>query len=57
MFTSKAIRVILHLHHLRKKLSNELLLICTHEDLLCIPHPLFLVNYFLNKRTPLNFLG
>ena len=41
---------MLHCHHSQTKLSIEFLLIYTHEDLLRMPHPLFWVNYFLNKR-------
>ena len=30
----------LHYHHLQINLSNEFLLICTHQDLLHMPHAL-----------------
>ena len=32
---------ILHFQHSHTKLSSEFLLIHTHEDLLCMPHPFF----------------
>ena len=40
---------MLHLHHSHTKLSNEVQLTVTHQDLLHKPHPLFQVNYFLKK--------
>ena len=41
---------LLHFQHSQPKLSNEFLLIHTLRDLLHIPHPLFYVTNFLNKR-------
>ena len=43
-----------HYHHLHLKLSNEFLLICTHQDLLYVSDPLSQVNYFLKKK-PIKF--
>ena len=41
---------MLHFQHLHIMLSNELLPITTHQDLLYMPHPLFYINYFLHKH-------
>ena len=42
--------MFLHFRHLQAKQSNGFLLIHSHQDLLYIPHPLFYINYSLNKR-------
>ena len=41
---------VLHFQHSHIMLSNELLLIHAHQDLLYKFHPLFEINYFLNKH-------
>ena len=40
----------LYYHYSETKLSNGFLLNHSDRDLLRIPDPLFLVNYFLNKH-------
>ena len=48
--TSKYHSMLVRLLSLHTKQSNEFLLIQTYQDLSYMPHPLFKVNYFLNKH-------
>ena len=46
-----------HYYHLYTKLSRELLLGCTHQDLLHMPHlSRFLVNYFVGHTFEFRFI-
>ena len=41
---------MLHYYDSHTKLSNEFLLIRTHQDLLHMSPPLYYASYFLNKQ-------
>ena len=41
---------MLHFQHSNRMLPNEFLLIHPQQDLLYMPHPLFQIDSFMNKR-------
>ena len=48
--TSKLSKCVTFLAFAYKAISNQFLLIHTHQDLLYMPDPLFQINHFLNKH-------
>ena len=57
LFSINICENMLHYRHSHTKLSNEILLTCPQQDLLCMPHLFSMmhvfsqqVNYFLNKQ-------